>query len=32
LVAVPSKFDEMVGVLRQVLDEAWDRVNTRVGA
>jgi adenosylmethionine-8-amino-7-oxononanoate aminotransferase len=32
LVAGPEEFDEMVGVLRQVLDEAWDRVNTRVGA
>lgn len=32
LVAGPEEFDEMVGVLRQVLDEAWDRVNTRVEA
>jgi adenosylmethionine-8-amino-7-oxononanoate aminotransferase len=32
LVAGPEEFDEMVGVLRQVLDEAWDRVNTKVGA
>ena len=26
LVAGPAEFDEMTGVLRQVLDEAWDRV------
>jgi adenosylmethionine-8-amino-7-oxononanoate aminotransferase len=26
-VAGPDEFDEMVGALRQVLDEAWDRVN-----
>jgi adenosylmethionine-8-amino-7-oxononanoate aminotransferase len=26
LVAGPEEFDEMVGVLRQVLDEAWDRL------
>jgi adenosylmethionine-8-amino-7-oxononanoate aminotransferase len=26
LVAGPDEFDEMVGVLRQVLDEAWDRL------
>jgi adenosylmethionine-8-amino-7-oxononanoate aminotransferase len=32
LVAGPEEFAEMVGVLRQVLDEAWDRVNARVGA
>jgi adenosylmethionine-8-amino-7-oxononanoate aminotransferase len=32
LVAGPPEFDEMVGVLRQVLDEAWDRVNTKVEA
>ena len=32
LVAGPAEFDEMVGVLRQVLDEAWDRVNARVEA
>jgi len=32
LVAGPEEFDEMVGVLRQVLDEAWDRVNTKVEA
>jgi adenosylmethionine-8-amino-7-oxononanoate aminotransferase len=31
LVAGPAEFEEMVGVLRQVLDEAWDRVNTRAG-
>ena len=31
LVAGPAELDEMVGVLRQVLDEAWDRVNTEVG-
>ena len=31
LVAGPEEFDEMVGVLRQVLDEAWDRVNTKAG-
>jgi adenosylmethionine-8-amino-7-oxononanoate aminotransferase len=30
LVAGPDEFDEMVGVLRQVLDEAWDRINVRV--
>jgi len=30
LVAGPEEFDEMVGVLRQVLDEAWDRVNVKV--
>jgi len=30
-VAGPEEFDEMVGVLRQVLDEAWDRVNTKAG-
>jgi len=29
---VRSAAEEMVGVLRQVLDEAWDRVNTRVEA
>ena len=32
LVAGPDEFDEMVGVLRQALDEAWDRVNTKVEA
>ena len=32
LVAGPEEFDEMVGVLRQALDEAWDRVNTKVEA
>jgi adenosylmethionine-8-amino-7-oxononanoate aminotransferase len=32
LVAGPAEFDEMVGVLRQVLDEAWDRVNAKVEA
>ena len=26
LVAGPDEFDEMVGVLRQVLDEAWERI------
>jgi adenosylmethionine-8-amino-7-oxononanoate aminotransferase len=31
LVAGPAEFEEMVGVLRQVLDEAWDRVNTTAG-
>jgi adenosylmethionine-8-amino-7-oxononanoate aminotransferase len=31
LVAGPAEFEEMVGVLRQVLDEAWDRVNTKAG-
>jgi adenosylmethionine-8-amino-7-oxononanoate aminotransferase len=30
LVAGPDEFDEMVGVLRQVLDEAWERVNGKV--
>jgi adenosylmethionine-8-amino-7-oxononanoate aminotransferase len=30
LVAGPEEFDEMVGVLRQVLDEAWDRINVKV--
>jgi adenosylmethionine-8-amino-7-oxononanoate aminotransferase len=30
LVAGPAEFDEMTGVLRQVLDEAWDRVNVKV--
>jgi hypothetical protein len=30
-VAGPEEFDEMVGVLHQVLDEAWDRVNTKAG-
>jgi adenosylmethionine-8-amino-7-oxononanoate aminotransferase len=30
LVAGPAEMDEMVGVLRQVLDEAWDRINVRV--
>jgi adenosylmethionine-8-amino-7-oxononanoate aminotransferase len=30
LVAGPAELDEMVGVLRQVLDEAWDRINVRV--
>jgi adenosylmethionine-8-amino-7-oxononanoate aminotransferase len=32
LVAGPEEFEEMVGVLRQVLDEAWDRVNDKVEA
>jgi adenosylmethionine-8-amino-7-oxononanoate aminotransferase len=31
LVAGPAEFEAMVGVLRQVLDEAWDRVNTTAG-
>jgi adenosylmethionine-8-amino-7-oxononanoate aminotransferase len=30
LVAGPDEFDEMVGVLRQVLDEAWDRLAVTV--
>jgi adenosylmethionine-8-amino-7-oxononanoate aminotransferase len=30
LVAGPDEFEEMTGVLRQVLDEAWDRINVRV--
>jgi adenosylmethionine-8-amino-7-oxononanoate aminotransferase len=30
LVAGPAEFEEMIGVLRQVLDEAWERVNVRV--
>ncbi len=30
LVAGPDEFEEMVGVLRQVLDEAWDRINVKV--
>jgi hypothetical protein len=29
-VAGPEEFDEMVGVLRQVLDEAWDRLEVTV--
>ena len=29
LVAGPAEFDEMTGVLRQILDEAWDRVSVR---
>jgi adenosylmethionine-8-amino-7-oxononanoate aminotransferase len=28
-VAGPEEFDEMVGVLRQVLDEAWEQVNDK---
>ena len=32
LVAGPAEFEEMVGVLRQVLDETRDRINTKVGA
>ena len=32
LVAGRDEFDQMVGVLRQVLDEAWDRVNGKVAA
>jgi adenosylmethionine-8-amino-7-oxononanoate aminotransferase len=27
LVAGPEEFDEMIGVLRQVLDEAWERID-----
>jgi adenosylmethionine-8-amino-7-oxononanoate aminotransferase len=30
LVAGPAEFEEMVDVLRQVLDEAWDRISTTV--
>jgi adenosylmethionine-8-amino-7-oxononanoate aminotransferase len=30
LVAGPAEFEEMTGVLRQVLDEAWERINVRV--
>jgi adenosylmethionine-8-amino-7-oxononanoate aminotransferase len=30
LVAGPDEFEEMTGVLRQVLDEAWERINVRV--
>ncbi len=30
LVAGPEEFDEMVGVLEQVLDEAWERINVKV--
>jgi adenosylmethionine-8-amino-7-oxononanoate aminotransferase len=30
LVAGPAEFEEMTGVLRQVLDEAWERVNVKV--
>jgi adenosylmethionine-8-amino-7-oxononanoate aminotransferase len=30
LVAGPAEFEEMTAVLRQVLDEAWERVNVRV--
>jgi adenosylmethionine-8-amino-7-oxononanoate aminotransferase len=30
LVAGPAEFEEMIGVLRQVLDEAWERINVRV--
>ena len=30
LVAGPAEFDEMTSVLRQVLDEAWERINVRV--
>jgi hypothetical protein len=26
-VAGPDEFDEMVGALRQTLDEAWERIN-----
>jgi adenosylmethionine-8-amino-7-oxononanoate aminotransferase len=32
LVAGLAEFEEMIGVLRQVLDEAWDRVNDKVEA
>lgn len=30
LVAGPAEFEEMTSVLRQVLDEAWERINVRV--
>jgi adenosylmethionine-8-amino-7-oxononanoate aminotransferase len=30
LVAGPAEFEEMTGVLRRVLDEAWERSNVRV--
>jgi adenosylmethionine-8-amino-7-oxononanoate aminotransferase len=30
LVAGPPEFEEMTGVLRQVLDEAWERISVRV--
>jgi adenosylmethionine-8-amino-7-oxononanoate aminotransferase len=30
LVAGPAEFEEMIGVLRQVLDEAGDRINVKV--
>jgi adenosylmethionine-8-amino-7-oxononanoate aminotransferase len=30
LVAGPAEFEEMTGVLRQVLDEAWEHINVRV--
>ncbi|MGH3030940.1 MAG: aspartate aminotransferase family protein [Gaiellaceae bacterium] len=30
LVAGPAEFEEMTAVLRQVLDEAWERINVRV--
>ncbi|MEX2102922.1 MAG: aminotransferase class III-fold pyridoxal phosphate-dependent enzyme, partial [Gaiellaceae bacterium] len=30
LVAGPPELDEMTGVLRQVLDEAWERINVQV--
>ena len=29
-VAGPDEFEEMVGALRQVLDEAWERINVTV--
>jgi adenosylmethionine-8-amino-7-oxononanoate aminotransferase len=29
-VAGPAEFDEMVGALRQTLDEAWERINVKV--
>jgi adenosylmethionine-8-amino-7-oxononanoate aminotransferase len=32
LVAGPAEFEEMIGVLRQVLDEAWDRVSAEIRA
>jgi adenosylmethionine-8-amino-7-oxononanoate aminotransferase len=32
LVAGPAEFEEMIGVLRQVLDEAWDRVSAAARA
>jgi adenosylmethionine-8-amino-7-oxononanoate aminotransferase len=32
LVAGPAEFEEMIGVLRQVLDEAWERVSAEAPA